>query len=247
MISEPLRILHTNDFHNHWSDQVQGALSALMGDISAPPTLYVDAGDAIKAGNVGVSLGGEPILTRLSEQNCSAMTMGNREFHVSRPLLQKKIADASFPVLCANIRSKAEGGSVPTVSSTILTVGNTRMALFGLTVPMVTDRMSARHLSDFLFDDPIKTAEKLVPTLREGADIVIALTHIGIKSDERLAESVKGIDLIIGGHTHVVLEEPKWVNGTPIVQAGSHGRYVGEVLLAPEGITGRLIPVNPAE
>jgi 2',3'-cyclic-nucleotide 2'-phosphodiesterase (5'-nucleotidase family) len=81
----------------------------------------------------------------------------------------------------------------------------------------------------------------LVPKLREQADRVIALTHIGIKSDERLAESVTGIDLIIGGHTHVVLEELKWVSGTPIAQAGSHGRFVGEVILDGDKTVGRLV------
>jgi 5'-nucleotidase len=245
MISEPLRILHTNDFHNRWSQEAEALLSTLVMDDTAPPTLYVDAGDAIKAGNVGVSLSGEPILTRLSERGCRAMALGNREFHISRPLLQKKIADARFPVLCANMKSKTEGGTVPTVPHTTVTLSGTRIALFGLTVPMVTARMGARHVSDFLFEDPVQTAQALVPALRAEADLVIALTHIGIKSDERLAESVPGIDLIIGGHTHVVLEEPKRVSGAPIVQAGSHGRFVGEVLITPEGITGRLIAVNP--
>jgi 2',3'-cyclic-nucleotide 2'-phosphodiesterase (5'-nucleotidase family) len=242
MISETLRILHTNDWHNHWSERAGEVLSELTV-AEAPPTLYLDAGDAIKAGNVGVSLGGEPILTRLSERRCVAMTLGNREFHISRPIFQKKVADAGFPVLCANIRSKTEGGSLPTVASVVLTLSRTRVAIFGLTVPMVTERMSARHVSDFLFDDPIKTAQDLVPTLREQADVVVALTHIGIRADERLAEAVAGIDLIIGGHTHVVLDEPTFVEGTPIVQAGSHGRFIGEVFLEPTGAKGRLIAI----
>ncbi len=237
MISEPIRIVHTNDWHNGWSDARLEALREFL----TPETLYLDAGDAIKAGNVGVSLGGEPILDKLSGLGCAAMTLGNREFHVSRPLLQKKIAAARFPVLCANIRSKTEGGSVPTVPYKILTLGPVKVAVFGLTVPMVTERMAARHLSDFLFDDPIKVASGLVLELREQADLIIALTHIGIKSDERLAESVAGIDLIIGGHTHVVLEELKWVGGTPIAQAGSHGRFMGEVLFEKNKTVGRLV------
>jgi 2',3'-cyclic-nucleotide 2'-phosphodiesterase (5'-nucleotidase family) len=241
MTTNPFRIVHTNDWHNGWSEAKETALRAVLDAPDAPPTLYLDAGDAIKAGNVGVSLGGEPILEKLSALGCAAMTLGNREFHVSRPLLQKKISDARFPVLCANLRSKTDGGSVPTVPYKIFTVGQARVAVFGLTVPMVTERMAARHLSDFLFDDPIKTASELVPELREQADFVIALTHLGIKSDERLAESVTGIDLIVGGHTHVVLETPKWLGETPIAQAGSHGRFVGEVVLDRGKTVGRLV------
>ena len=230
----PLRLIHTNDFHNALTESGAAQLNTAIRRPGAPLTLYLDAGDAVKAGNIGVSPMGEPILTRMHALGCAAMTLGNREFHISRPLFEKKLADARFPVLCANIRSKAPGGSVPTVPFVLLAVGGTKIAVFGLTVPMVTERMAARHVSDFLFDDPVCAAEQLVPELRKSADLVIALTHIGLKQDRRLAESVPGIDLIVGGHTHAELREPLLDCGTPILQAGSHARFYGEAELTCE-------------
>ena len=229
-----LRLVHTNDFHNRLTDEGSARLQAILSANNSMPMLYIDAGDAIKAGNMGVSPSGEPILTRMEELGCVAMTLGNREFHISRLVLEKKIADARFPVLCANIRSKIPGKSVPTVPFIRLNIGGTRISVFGLTVPMVTERMAARHLSDFVFDDPIVTAQKMVAELRESADILIALTHIGLRADERLAQNVEGIDLIVGGHTHAVLESPQREFGTPILQAGSHARYVGDATLTWE-------------
>ena len=244
-----LRIVHTNDFHHRLDGRGIEALRAALREPGAPPTLYLDAGDAVKAGNVGVSPLGEPTLRALTGLGCAAMTLGNREFHVSRPVFARKIADAGFPVLCANLRSKAPGGSVPTVASVVCEVGGVKVGVFGLTVPMVTERMGARHLSDFLFDEPVSVARAMVAELRERAEVVILLSHLGLRTDEKVAESVEGIDLIVGGHSHVVLEEPKWVGRTPIVQAGCHARWYGEVFLTVKScgaldVTGRLAPLQ---
>lgn len=244
-----VRLIHTNDFHHRLDALGIARLKEVLANPTAPPTLYVDAGDAVRAGNVGVSPFGEPTLRALTDLGCTAMTLGNREFHVSRPVFIKKISDAGFPVLSANLRAKVPGGSVPTVPFVVREVGGVRVAVFGLTVPMVTDRMGSRHLSDFLFDDPLSVARKQVADLRARADVVILLSHLGLRTDEKVAESVEGIDLVVGGHSHVALEEPKWVGRTPIVQAGCHGRWYGEVLLTLKScgaldVNGRLVPLQ---
>lgn len=250
-----LNILHTNDFHSKLTDagasRLREAVSALREKGS--PFLLLDAGDAVRAGNLEVSPLGEPVLRTMSELGYAAMTLGNREFHVLRPALCAKIRDAKFPVLCANIRNKDANDTteLPVGSHVALTVGDgVRVVVFGLTVPMVTVRMAARHLSSFLCDDPIVVASSLVAELRPQCDLLVALTHIGLKEDERLAQSVEGIDVIIGGHSHVILEEPRIVNGTPIVQAGSFARFYGHLQLshgageARWDIRGELLPLQ---
>jgi 2',3'-cyclic-nucleotide 2'-phosphodiesterase (5'-nucleotidase family) len=245
-----LHILHTNDFHNSFGDEGEVRLRKAIADLKEAPYLLLDAGDAIKAGNVGVNPFGEPVLDRMSDLGYDAMTMGNREFHVLQAALETKINRARFPILCANMRTKDPGASekLPVVPHITVERGGLKITIFGLTVPMVTDKMKmAAAVSSFLFDDPVETARRLIGQLRWGADILIALTHIGIREDERLARSVSGIDLIIGGHSHVVLEKPEWVEReggsarpTPIVQAGWHGRYYGQVRLyrSPHDRTG---------
>lgn len=244
-----LHILHTNDFHNCLRDDGAARLRAAVAGLGGAPYLLLDAGDAIKAGNVGVSPFGEPILARMSDLGYHAMTMGNREFHLWKGALDKKIADARFPILCANIRARHEGASLPVVPLARVETGGLRVVVIGVTVPMVTERMKVAALSSFVFDDPVAVAGRLVAEQRWGADVLIALTHIGLRDDRRLAAAVPGIDLIIGGHTHATLETPEIVSGTPLVQVGAHAHSYGHVVLSVDasGVTVRTAEVLPLQ
>jgi 2',3'-cyclic-nucleotide 2'-phosphodiesterase (5'-nucleotidase family) len=226
-----IQILHTNDFHNHLSEDQGAAIRALRARCEAD--LLLDSGDAVSAGNIGVRPGGEPILTLMSSIGYDAMTMGNREFHVANGLLRHKIANANFPVLCANMRWKEDQGELLPVTASITktTREGIRLSVFGLTVPMVTAKMGARMVSAFLFDNPLEAARRQIEKLRDKSDVLIALTHIGLRQDERLAESCPELDLVIGGHSHSVLNEPVIRCGVPILQAGWFGYYVGSVTL----------------
>ncbi len=244
-----VHILHTNDFHNHLS-ATQAAFIQQRRE-ALPGSLLLDAGDAVSAGNVGVRPGGEPILTLMSDIGYDAMTLGNREFHVADALLRAKLSKARFPVLCANVGWREDQGeTLPIVAHLLKTLENgLRVAVFGLTVPMVTARMAARVVSAFVFGDAIETARAQIALLRPQADILVALTHIGVREDERLARACPELDLIIGGHSHVVLTAPQVVDGVPIVQGGWFGHYLGYVTLEVTGhqvtgVTGRLLSLE---
>ncbi|MBN1950742.1 MAG: metallophosphoesterase [Bacteroidales bacterium] len=105
----------------------------------------------------------------------------------------------------------------------------------------------------------IKTARKIVKKLKkeEDADLVICLSHGGVyhddkgnyrnKEDIRLAKKVRGIDAIISGHTHSLLEEPILVDGTPIIQVQDKGQFVGKLSLDLDNkdfLEYELIPVS---
>ena len=229
--SKSLTLLHTNDFHNHLSEAQGAFIKAEKAKYEN--VLLLDSGDAISAGNVGVRPGGEPILTLMSETGYEAMTLGNREFHVADTLLRLKLSKAAFPILSANMRWRDDKGeTLPTVPSYTKTLPNgLRVAVFGLTVPMVTPRMTARLISAFLFDDPVQAAKEQIARLRSDADLLIALTHIGLREDERLAAACPELDLIAGGHSHNKLYAPLVVNTVPIVQAGWFGHFLGETVL----------------
>jgi 2',3'-cyclic-nucleotide 2'-phosphodiesterase (5'-nucleotidase family) len=226
-----LNILHTNDFHNHLTAPQAQILQKAKASLQN--VLLLDAGDAVSAGNLGVRPGGEPILTLMSETGYDAMALGNREFHIADALLRCKINRASFPILCANMGWKEDtGDSLPVIAHFIRTMPNgLRVAVFGLTVPMVTPRMAARAVSAFLFDDPIQAARQQIAILKPQADVLIALTHIGLRRDEELAAACPELDLIIGGHSHNVLPEPRLVGAVPIVQGGWYGHYWGNITL----------------
>ena len=99
---------------------------------------------------------------------------------------------------------------------------------------------NAAYATPVTFDKQIPAAKKFVKELQdEGCDIIICLSHSGVSKgksgewsgeDVKLAEKVKGIDVIISGHSHTKLE-PIVVNGIPIVQAGWGGQNVGKLVL----------------
>jgi 2',3'-cyclic-nucleotide 2'-phosphodiesterase (5'-nucleotidase family) len=225
-----IHLFHTNDFHNKLAlsgvERLRNAVSA----IAPEPYLLLDAGDAIKAGNLGLSPSGEPILETMSEMGYHAMTMGNRETHPLLPAVRGKIGKARFPVLSAN-QTLQKGEGVPFQSHCFLQIGDVRVGVFGVTIPMVTARSKDRMFWDTLFHDPTPIAQKMVDLMRPECDLLIALTHIGFARDKELLESVLGIDVLIGGHSHTHLDEPVWVGSTPILQTGCFARAYGHGIL----------------
>ncbi|MEW6555683.1 MAG: 5'-nucleotidase C-terminal domain-containing protein [Actinomycetota bacterium] len=86
------------------------------------------------------------------------------------------------------------------------------------------------------FINRVNVAQNMVNTLRaDGCDVVVALTHCGTSEEEMLAQFVNGIDVIVGGHSHDLNYPPIVVGDTTIVQAGSYGRYLGELELEYAG------------
>ena len=88
-----------------------------------------------------------------------------------------------------------------------------------------------------VFKNAVEISKKLVPKLRKKADIIVALTHLGIgkstsikyTTSNELAEKVNGIDIIIDGHTHTNLKKPIIINNTQIFEAKDFGEYLGKI------------------
>jgi 2',3'-cyclic-nucleotide 2'-phosphodiesterase (5'-nucleotidase family) len=225
-----LTIIHTNDLHNRLTPDKAARLSQVKA--ASGYALLFDAGDAVGSGNATFSPGGEPALDLMSDAGYDAMAVGNREFHVTQFGFRTKLARARFPVLSANIRPRggaSEPPCRPTAEWTIPGLGTVQA--FGLTVPMVTERMPVRRLSAYVFDDPVLTARVIVPGLRASADLLVCISHCGLSEDRRLAEAVPGIDVIVGGHTHATLPEGEIVGSTRIVHAASHAQAYGQVVV----------------
>lgn len=222
-----ITVLHTNDFHNQLDEQSANKLKAVREETGA---LLLDSGDAAWAGNIYFRPGGEPVLDQMNTAGYHAMTLGNREFHFTRMGLKSKISRASFTILCSNIRSVDE--NPPPVSRNLqMQKSGCKVGILGVSVEMVTRRMRTAPFSAYYFEDPLQVAKEVVEMLRPRCDLIIAVNHIGLKRDIALAEQVQGIDLIISGHSHDILNEPVVISGIPIVQAGSHARYFGKVEL----------------
>lgn len=224
-----ITILQTNDFHGRLTEEMALRIRAMK---EADDALYFDCGDVIKTGNLGIPLKREVAWARLAMAGCDAGVPGNRESHVVSSVLEAKLDGAQHPLLCANMRAK--NGKLPGSirESMIIEKSGLRIGVFGVMVPMVTEKMATQAASAYLWDQPIATAKRVIASLE--VDKIIALTHIGNRQDHALAEACPGIDLIFGGHSHTVLELPDRVGKTLIFQAGSHGRFVGRYLFDDE-------------
>jgi 2',3'-cyclic-nucleotide 2'-phosphodiesterase (5'-nucleotidase family) len=234
-----LAILHTNDFHGTLTPEKADFLRQLKGQRGA---IYFDTGDCIKTGNLGIPLRNEPAWGLLAEAGCDAGVLGNRETHVLGSAFRAKIEGHVHPLLVSNLRCR--DGSRPLPSNHIFEHSGVRVGVFGVMVPMVTEKMKTQAASAYLWDPPLAAAEEQVRELRAQVDCLIALTHIGYKNDLILAERCPGIDIILGGHSHTVLAHPERVGSTWICQGGSHGRYVGSYTWADGELTGELLPLG---
>lgn len=232
-----IRILHTNDFHGCLTESKFETLSTLRKETD----LYFDTGDAIKAGNLAIPLAPDPVWPRLAALECTASVPGNRESQPIASAFHKKLEGAIHPILCANLTTKDGSWVLP---PHLILEEPFRIGVFGVMVPIVTAKMATAPLSAYLWSQPIEAARQQVAELRPQVDLLIALTHIGLSRDRELAEKVPGIDLIIGGHSHDVLEQPLSIGKTSIVQAGSHGRYAGILTWESGVVSHRLISLS---
>jgi 2',3'-cyclic-nucleotide 2'-phosphodiesterase (5'-nucleotidase family) len=170
--------------------------------------------------------------------------LGNHDLDLGVPCLAQALRrDADFPLLSANVDGALHLAGLH-FPAAIFVVKGLRVGIIGLTTPA---RTAQHQKSGMKFGDPIRTMNNLLPALRPLCDVVIILSHLGYRldatsatvseaGDVELADSLSygAVHLIVGGHTHHVLNEQglsahNIVNGIPIVQAGSLGRFVGEV------------------
>lgn len=226
MSSGELTLYHTNDMH--------GATSALHRLVSLErpaASLLLDAGDAIRGSNTAFRLH-EPNLETMSRAGYQAMTMGNREFHYFRWVQRLRRKERRFPLLAANLVDLRGASAGLWQESVELEAGDLKIGVVGATVVQYPVGSAWERLTGFRFLPPEQCLPSLVRSLRARCDVVIFLSHLGLDEDRRLAPLLEGVDLIVGGHTHSLLERPEQVADCLILQAGSHGRFIGELRLS---------------
>lgn len=230
-----IKFLHTNDFHGKLDSRMLESLKALRQDAD----FYFDSGDAIRTGNLGIPLSVDPVWGHFADLNCSASVLGNRETHPLMMAFERKVEGHFHPLLAGNLSTKNGSEFLP--KFVVLEKDAFKIGVVSTMVAMVTDRMKTQAASAFLWSEPIQTVIEQARELRQSVDLVVALTHIGFKQDQLLAQKCGDIDIIFGGHSHTVLERPVKENQTWIVQGGSHGRFAGVYKWEDRELTGGLV------
>ncbi|MCL1948948.1 MAG: bifunctional metallophosphatase/5'-nucleotidase [Turicibacter sp.] len=221
-----LRLLHTNDMHSYLDDFAR--LAYLVNKIrdEHPDTLLFDAGDSV-SGSIYYNLyEGKKEATFMTLLGYDAMTLGNHDFDRGTHGVLNFISSCSVPVISSNIDFSRDE-ALPELPNYLI---KNNWGIFALTTLETIEK--AEPSPETVFKNPLNVAKEMVAHLKGlQLDGIILLSHLGKSMDERLALAVPGIDVIIGGHTHDVLYEPIRVGDTFILQAGCHGKFLGEFSL----------------
>jgi len=257
-----LSLVHLNDFHSRH----EGAQASAAGCRDGQPCLggsprLVAAVKAARAaaqadGRVPLSLdGGDEFMgslfytrhrgaTEAAIQQlwgCEAMALGNHEFDNGPENLARYIRELGLPVLAANLDTTEEPALNGLVRNSVtFQRGGVRVVVIGL---ITEDTPQASSPGPRLrFRDSEEVAERAAAEARAaGPAMVVLLSHRGFEADQRLAARVRGIDVIVGGHSHTLLANrpdaasaaPTLVDGPDrtvrIVQAAAFGRFVGRL------------------
>ena len=232
-------ILHSNDVHG----EIMGYayIAALRKDFLEKDAnvILADAGD-FSQGDPTVSLSkGADAVTMMNAAGYDIATLGNHEFDFGYEQLKSNLDAVNFPVICADVFEGDE--TILSPSFLYETMDGLKIGFFGMETPETQTKVNPGLIQGIRFlskGDLYTCAQKEIDELRkDGADIVIGLTHLGIDAESApdghrsvdLYHNTKGIDLILDGHSHTVMTEGE--NGEPIQSTGTKFENIGVVVI----------------
>jgi 2',3'-cyclic-nucleotide 2'-phosphodiesterase (5'-nucleotidase family) len=231
---ETIHLYHTNDLHSHfenWPSIVQFLKNRKEAhEQEKEEMVLLDIGDhADRFHPITEATKGKANVELLNKLQYDAVTIGNNEgITFSHEDLNSLYEKADFPVILSNLYT--ELGERPSwlVPYHIMTLNNgTKLAILGVTVFYE----KFYELLGWKIKDPFQSLLETIKQVKEQADIIVLLSHLGISDDEIIASEFPDIDIIIGGHTHHVLQNGKKINNTLVACAGKYGQYVGHISL----------------
>ena len=190
--------------------------------VENPNNLLIDCGDTIQGTPLeavyqqkgGLGLEHDPMMLAMNAIGYDAMVVGNHEFNFGLKNLAKARSDARFPWISSNIL----GGVQPFAPYFMKTVAGVKIAVIGVTTPLIPDWETEEHYHGYRFESGVEAVKRTIKELREREhpDIVIVAAHAGLdrqteardSADARenmvrqIATEVPGIDAIVFGHTH---------------------------------------------
>lgn len=251
-----LTLLHSNDIHADFlaessNGTLVGGVSRLSGYVNQvrqqePHVLYAIAGDLFQGSVIDSESKGISTIEICNLLGPDVVTIGNHEvdYGLGHLLLLEKCA--WFPMINANFHVKQTGTRL-FPSHTVLQCGGLRILFIGLTNEAILSMARKDPLTGPLVDisDPLEEVERICNNYSHAEiGLTVLLTHMGFEEDQHLAARLDpawGVDLIIGGHSHTLPEEPACVNGVLIVQAGSGTDQIGRLDLEVDPASGTVL------
>ena len=238
-------ILHSNDVHGAIAGYAY--IAGLKADFEAKgaEVILADAGD-YSQGTTNVSLSkGANAVDMMNLVGYDVATLGNHEFDYGADQLFANLEKADFAVTCADVLKDGAAIYDPYV---IIEKGGVKTAFIGLETPEAQTKANPALIQGLTFltneTDPTlwaNTQAQVDAAKADGADVVIALAHLGVDEGSRpytsldLLGAVEGIDFIIDGHSHTVMSVG--ADGEPIQSTGTAFENVGCIVIDNESKT----------
>jgi len=261
--SYPIVILYDNDVHCTVDGYAKMAALKAEKQAETPYVTLVSAGDYVQGGSMGASSKGGYIVTIMNAVGYDYVALGNHEFDYAIPRLKELAADLTATVLCCNLID-LKAGKRMFKPYEIVDYGGTKVAFIGGATPYSFNSSTPAYFQDdkgnYIYslsaETYYDTFQNFVNDARnQGADYVIAVTHLGddvaydpINSQE-LARQTYGIDVILDGHSHSLVPERILTNkaGKPVKysQTAAHFENLGVLTIQPGGkLTLELVPTK---
>lgn len=251
-----LTILHTNDVHSRIDPYPNdGRPNAGLGGMARRATLVsqiraqeknvllLDSGDIWQGTPYFNLFDGELEYKLMTQMQYDASTLGNHDFDNGLAGLQRQLPNAGFPFLTANYDFSRTILKNRFLDYKIFSKEGVKIGVFGLGIELA-GLVDSRNYGQTVYLDPLERARDMVKQLREveKCHLVICLSHLGYNfanepekvNDQKLAQQVAGIDLILGGHSHIFMQEPQKIGHpsggeTLINQVGKDGLFLGRL------------------
>lgn len=242
---QELLLLHTNDTHSRIEPTYGGEEeNTLLGGVLRrkafvdsvrqvePSVLLLDAGDFCQGTPYFNLYKGEVEVEMMNALGYDVATIGNHEFDNGVEAMAKMLASAEFDIVASNYDVSGTPLAPLVKPYVVYNYNGVEVGVIGLCVDP-KGLVAAENYKGVVYLDPATVANEMAENLRaKGVDMVIALSHLGHRGDVEVAKSSRGIDVIIGGHSHTALTTPERVkdldgNEVVIGQNGGSGLTIG--------------------
>jgi len=266
-----ITILHWNDFHSYNvpflakkgiypeikdSAEYLGGYAYLSGTINAikkvnPNVVVMNAGDDFQGTPVSMVTKGFSQVIMMNHIMPDVVTLGNHDFDYSADTLIKFLKKAKYDVINANLLDVNTGKNLFSPYK-IVNENEVRMVVIGLMSPEFKSLVLPDNIKKIQPEDIFISLKYWLNYVKknENPDLIVVLSHCGFDVDKIIADSFPAVNVIIGGHSHSMLNPPVKHNKTIICQAGSKGRFLGKIDLkvnidgdSVQAYSGELIPM----
>ena len=261
MKTKNFTILHSNDMHGDFLAEVKGAEGNLIGGLALlsgyvnrvrqeeENVLYVIAGDMLQGSIIDAEYRGISTIEIMNYLAPDVVTLGNHEVDYGLPHLLFLEKMANFPIVNANLYINKYNRRLMQPYAILNVAGFDIMFIGILTEAVLQALKSDEQIATFIsLEEASREVGKICNAYKdEDIDLTILLTHIGFESDLELAALLRpewGVDLIIGGHSHTILEQPARVNDILIAQAGTGTDQIGRFDIVVDDDTNSIVEWN---